>query len=216
MWIAAPLTGCWCSRSIGYISDRTWTSARPARAVFPIGAVLAASALWLMPRAPTSVVRGCIAVDAGCLDQCVDGAVPRLRRRPAGAGAATDGLRHAKLLHWNRCGRGERAALDPGASRVQQHAAAAANGLAMIPDTVRMPSTPGRRCCCSPSCGPCCARGNILRRNCGSFSDAVRCRGAFAACAGFGALRRGVAVERGRTTGGRHHLEVSASIGRCT
>jgi maltose/moltooligosaccharide transporter len=53
MWIAAPLTGLLVQPVIGYLSDRTWTRLGRRRPYFVIGAVLAATALWLMPRAPT-------------------------------------------------------------------------------------------------------------------------------------------------------------------
>jgi maltose/moltooligosaccharide transporter len=53
MWIAAPLTGLMVQPVIGYLSDRTWTRLGRRKPYFVIGAVLAASALWLMPRAPT-------------------------------------------------------------------------------------------------------------------------------------------------------------------
>lgn len=53
MWIAAPLTGLLVQPVIGYWSDRTWTRLGRRRPYFIVGAVLAASALWLMPRAPT-------------------------------------------------------------------------------------------------------------------------------------------------------------------
>src|ERR1700686_3300633 len=53
MWIAAPLTGLLVQPVIGYLSDRTWTRLGRRETYFVIGAVLAASALWLMPRAPT-------------------------------------------------------------------------------------------------------------------------------------------------------------------
>src|ERR1700732_436053 len=53
MWIAAPLTGLLVQPVIGYLSDRTWTRLGRRKPYFAIGAVLAASALWLMPRAPT-------------------------------------------------------------------------------------------------------------------------------------------------------------------
>jgi maltose/moltooligosaccharide transporter len=53
MWIAAPLTGLVVQPVIGYWSDRTWTRLGRRKPYFVIGAVLAASALWLMPRAPT-------------------------------------------------------------------------------------------------------------------------------------------------------------------
>lgn len=53
MWIAAPLTGLLVQPVIGYCSDRTWTRFGRRKPYFIAGAVLAASALWFMPRAPT-------------------------------------------------------------------------------------------------------------------------------------------------------------------
>src|SRR5476649_8498 len=53
MWIAAPLTGLLVQPVIGYMSDRTWTRLGRRKPYFVVGAALAASALWLMPRAPT-------------------------------------------------------------------------------------------------------------------------------------------------------------------
>ena len=53
MWIAAPLTGLLVQPIIGYLSDRTWTRLGRRRPYFMAGAVLAATALWLMPIAPT-------------------------------------------------------------------------------------------------------------------------------------------------------------------
>jgi maltose/moltooligosaccharide transporter len=53
MWIAAPLTGLLVQPVIGYLSDRTWTRLGRRKPYFVVGAMLAASALWLMPRAPT-------------------------------------------------------------------------------------------------------------------------------------------------------------------
>jgi maltose/moltooligosaccharide transporter len=53
MWIAAPLTGLLVQPVIGYFSDRTWTRLGRRKPYFVTGAVLAATALWLMPRAPT-------------------------------------------------------------------------------------------------------------------------------------------------------------------
>jgi maltose/moltooligosaccharide transporter len=52
MWIAAPLTGLLVQPVIGYFSDRTWTRLGRRKPYFVAGAVLAATALWLMPRAP--------------------------------------------------------------------------------------------------------------------------------------------------------------------
>lgn len=53
MWIAAPLTGLLVQPVIGYLSDRTWTRLGRRKPYFVVGAVIAATALWLMPRAPT-------------------------------------------------------------------------------------------------------------------------------------------------------------------
>jgi maltose/moltooligosaccharide transporter len=53
MWIAAPLTGLLVQPVIGYFSDRTWTRLGRRKPYFVAGAVLAATALWLMPRSPT-------------------------------------------------------------------------------------------------------------------------------------------------------------------
>jgi maltose/moltooligosaccharide transporter len=53
MWIAAPLTGLLVQPVIGYLSDRTWTRLGRRKPYFVVGAVLAATALWLMPRSPT-------------------------------------------------------------------------------------------------------------------------------------------------------------------
>jgi maltose/moltooligosaccharide transporter len=53
LWIAAPLTGLLVQPLIGYCSDRTWTRLGRRKPYFLAGAALAATALWLMPRAPT-------------------------------------------------------------------------------------------------------------------------------------------------------------------
>jgi maltose/moltooligosaccharide transporter len=53
LWIAAPLTGLLVQPVVGYLSDRTWTRMGRRRPYFLVGAVLAASALWCMPRAPS-------------------------------------------------------------------------------------------------------------------------------------------------------------------
>ena len=52
LWIAAPLTGLLVQPLIGYMSDRTWTRLGRRRPYFLTGAVLAAIALWCMPRSP--------------------------------------------------------------------------------------------------------------------------------------------------------------------
>jgi len=53
LWIAAPCSGLLIQPLIGYSSDRTWTRLGRRRPYFLAGAVLAATALILMPRAPT-------------------------------------------------------------------------------------------------------------------------------------------------------------------
>src|SRR6202051_5416328 len=52
MWIAAPLTGLLVQPVIGYLSDRTWTRLGRRKPYFIVGAVLAGTALLLIPRAP--------------------------------------------------------------------------------------------------------------------------------------------------------------------
>jgi maltose/moltooligosaccharide transporter len=53
LWIAAPFSGLIVQPIVGYLSDRTWTRLGRRRPYFLIGAVLAAVALFLMPRSPT-------------------------------------------------------------------------------------------------------------------------------------------------------------------
>src|SRR5712675_3502113 len=50
LWVAAPFTGLVVQPLIGYFSDRTWTRLGRRRPYFVAGAVLAATALVLMPR----------------------------------------------------------------------------------------------------------------------------------------------------------------------
>src|SRR5215472_2136988 len=52
LWIAAPLSGFLVQPLVGYCSDRTWTRLGRRRPYFLAGAVLAATALVLMPRSP--------------------------------------------------------------------------------------------------------------------------------------------------------------------
>src|SRR5215472_13545350 len=53
LWIFAPLSGLVVQPLIGYWSDRTWTPLGRRRPYFLAGALLAATALVLMPRSPT-------------------------------------------------------------------------------------------------------------------------------------------------------------------
>jgi maltose/moltooligosaccharide transporter len=53
LWIAAPFSGLIVQPIVGYLSDRTWTRLGRRRPYFLVGAVLAAAALFLMPRSPT-------------------------------------------------------------------------------------------------------------------------------------------------------------------
>ena len=53
LWIAAPFTGLLVQPLIGYASDRTWTRLGRRRPYFLAGALLAATALILMPRSPS-------------------------------------------------------------------------------------------------------------------------------------------------------------------
>jgi len=52
LWVAAPLTGLLVQPLIGYLSDRTWTRLGRRRPYFLGGALLASTALILMPRSP--------------------------------------------------------------------------------------------------------------------------------------------------------------------
>ncbi|HYB65356.1 MAG TPA: MFS transporter, partial [Steroidobacteraceae bacterium] len=53
LWIAAPLSGFLVQPLVGYWSDRTWTRLGRRRPYFLAGALLAATALILMPRSPS-------------------------------------------------------------------------------------------------------------------------------------------------------------------
>jgi maltose/moltooligosaccharide transporter len=52
LWIAAPLTGLLVQPLVGYASDRTWTRLGRRRPYFLAGAILASTALLLMPHSP--------------------------------------------------------------------------------------------------------------------------------------------------------------------
>src|SRR6202048_1275833 len=53
LWIAAPFSGLVVQPIVGYLSDRTWTRLGRRRPYFLVGSMLAAAALFLMPRSPT-------------------------------------------------------------------------------------------------------------------------------------------------------------------
>jgi maltose/moltooligosaccharide transporter len=53
LWFAAPCSGLLVQPLVGYFSDRTWTRLGRRRPYFLAGALLAATALVLMPRAPS-------------------------------------------------------------------------------------------------------------------------------------------------------------------
>jgi len=53
LWVAAPLTGLIVQPIIGYMSDRTWNSFGRRRPYFLVGAILASTALFVMPNSPT-------------------------------------------------------------------------------------------------------------------------------------------------------------------
>ncbi len=53
LWIAAPVTGLIIQPIIGYFSDRTWGRLGRRRPYFLVGAILASTALFLMPNSPT-------------------------------------------------------------------------------------------------------------------------------------------------------------------
>jgi maltose/moltooligosaccharide transporter len=50
LWLAAPLTGLIVQPIVGHMSDRTWNRLGRRRPYFPVGAILASTALILMPR----------------------------------------------------------------------------------------------------------------------------------------------------------------------
>lgn len=53
LWIAAPITGLIIQPIIGHYSDKTWTKLGRRRPYFLVGAVLATTALFIMPNSPS-------------------------------------------------------------------------------------------------------------------------------------------------------------------
>jgi hypothetical protein len=110
LWIAAPLTGLLVQPVVGYLSDRTWTRLGRRRPYFLTGALLAAAALWCMPRA-----RAC-GSPPGCCGCSMPRSTSRWNRsapssviscRSHNGRSAID----AELFHRRRCGGGQRAAV---------------------------------------------------------------------------------------------------------
>jgi len=136
LWIAAPLSGFLVQPLVGYWSDRTWTRLGRRRPYFLAGALLAATALVLMPR---STVLWVAAALLWLLDGAINVSMEPFRafvgdqlnpsQRPAGYAMQSFfigvGAVVGNMLPWLLARAG-----------VSNHAAAGAEG-AGIPDTVR-------------------------------------------------------------------------------
>jgi len=136
LWIAAPLSGFLVQPLVGYCSDRTWTRLGRRRPYFLAGALLAATALVLMPRSP---VLWTAAALLWLLDGAINVSMEPFRafvgdqlnpsQRPAGYAMQSFfigvGAVVGNMLPWLLARAG-----------VSNHAAAGAEG-AGIPDTVR-------------------------------------------------------------------------------
>src|SRR5437762_10821424 len=136
LWIAAPLTGLLVQPIVGYLSDRTWTRLGRRRPYFLAGALASSLALVLMPRSPGLwvaagllwILDGAINVSMEPFRAFVGDQLPAAQR-PAGYAMQTFfigvGAVVGSMLPWLLARAG-----------VSNHAAAA-NGAAAVPDTVR-------------------------------------------------------------------------------
>jgi len=136
LWIAAPLSGFLVQPLVGYWSDRTWTRLGRRRPYFLAGALLAATALVLMPRSPVLWVAAAL---LWLLDGAINVSMEPFRafvgdqlnpsQRPAGYAMQSFfigiGAVLGNMLPWLLARAG-----------VSNHAVATAAG-AGIPDTVR-------------------------------------------------------------------------------
>jgi maltose/moltooligosaccharide transporter len=136
LWIAAPLSGLIVQPLVGYSSDRTWTRLGRRRPYFLAGALLAATALVLMPHSPSLWVAAAL---LWLLDGAINVSMEPFRafvgdqlnpsQRPAGYAMQSFfiglGAVVASMLPWLLARVG-----------VSNHAVAGAEG-AGIPDTVR-------------------------------------------------------------------------------
>jgi hypothetical protein len=148
LWLAGPVTGLLVQPIVGAMSDRTVSRWGRRTPYFLIGAILCSLGLLLMPFSANAVVRCRPAVDPRRGQQRDDGALPRLRERPARAPPAFARVPHPERVHRAGADPGVPGAVDPGVpgheqgrGQRQPHSAHHGGGL------------PGRvHCCRSPRC----------------------------------------------------------------